>query len=123
MLYSSINAYTPLQRSRIFDADVIFASVDNIVKTKPRTRLFHPRGFDVEKWLFSQDQADLPFLILNDIYDALGEDQRLKMLYSASDVVNDYEAHTIALNLRIQIKGYDDRTFQRQLTITRVPGP
>lgn len=123
MIYSNVNAYTPLVRSRIYDADVIFASVDNILKTPPRTRLFHPLGLDLEKWLFTIDQQDVPYLILNDVYDALREDGRLTMLYNASDVANDFEGHSITLNLQIQIKGYDNRAFQRQLTITKVPAP
>lgn len=122
MLYSTVNAYTPLTASRIYDADVIFASVDNILKTPPRTRLFHPRGFDPEKWLFSTDTYDRPFLILNDIYDALHEDPRLTMVYSASDAVNDFENYTISLRLRIKIKGYGNKKFDRQLTLVKVPG-
>lgn len=120
-IYSSVNAYTPLVRSRIFDADVVFASVDNILKTPPRTRLFRPIGFDPEKWLFSMDSQNLPFVILNDIYDALAQDSRLTMLYSGNDVVNNFEANEIALNLRIRIKGFEDQNFNRQLTITRTP--
>lgn len=122
MLYSNINAYTPLTAPRIYDADVIFASVDNMLKTRPRTRLFHPRGFDPERWLFTQDQEDLPFLILNDVYDTLLEDGRLTLIYNANDVTNDYDAHTISLRLSIKIKGFDGQNFQRALAIAKVPG-
>lgn len=116
-LYSNVNAYTPQKESRLFDADVIFASVDNILRTPPRTRLFHPGGFDPERWLFSMETDVLGVVILNDIHAAMSADPRLSMLYNASDVVTDYERHSVSLDLRIVIPGFGDRIYLRQATL------
>lgn len=118
-IYSSPNAYTPLLSSRLYDADVVFASMDKRLNTPPRTRLFRPAGFDPEKWLFRRDLKNLPAAILADVYNQLVGDTRLTVLYGQSTAEDDPVENTIRISPKVAIKGLDGQTFRRTLTIAK----
>jgi hypothetical protein len=107
-VYSGVNAYSPLVRSRLFDADVIFASLDNILKTPPRTRLFRPAGFDPEDYLF-------------EMINAVGQDTRMQMLFRATATAEDTQNNTLQATLAIRVKGLTEETFYRTITINMRP--
>lgn len=111
-LYSDLNRKDAKTRSRVLDFDAVLHSVENILSTPPRQRLFRPEGVDLESLLFELDVATA-WKVKNLIFKALTEDTRITMLYNQTQVIPDPDNHVFKVIARFKVKGFEDRVLTK----------
>lgn len=117
-LYSDVNKRNPLVKSRVTDLEAIHASIDNIINTPSRQRLFRPAGIDFDDLIFELD-TDISFQIKNRIYQAFQQDPRVRLLYDQTEVYPEEEddRHVYIVHLRFQVLGFGEQIFSRSGSI------
>lgn len=111
-LYSDLNRKNAKTVSRVLDFDAVLHSVENILNTPPRQRLFRPEGVDLENLIFTLD-VNTAWRVKNLVFKALQEDERVQLLYNQTQVIPDPDNHVFQIIARFKIKGFEDRVLTK----------
>ena len=111
-IYSDLNRKDARLRSRVLDFDAVLHSVENILSTPPRQRLFRPEGVNIEGLLWELD-VETAWKVKNLIFNALQEDPRIKLLYNQTEVIPDPDNHVFKVIARFQVKGFENRVLTK----------
>lgn len=115
-LYSDVNRVNPRTNSRVFDFTSVQHSLDNILRTPKRQRLFYPWGTTLDPLLFSLDIATL-YRVQNVVFEALTQDPRVVLLYNQIQVFDDPTNNTVTVIASFGIQGLAGQTFTKTWTV------
>ena len=115
-IYSDVNVRNPRAQSRVFDFDSVQQSLDNLVRTPSRQRLFYPWGSTFDHLLFSLDVATL-YRIQNTVFEALTRDSRVTLPYNQTYVIPQPQDHIFTVGAHFSIKGLLGQTFTKQWSL------
>jgi len=121
-LYSDLNQYNPIYKSKLVDIPAVYQSIHNILVTRKGERLFNPEfGTDLEETLFElmdNITAEKLFVRLTESIERW--EPRVIIQYSESSVIPDYDTNTYYLNLVFTVKGYGLTKYQYEGEFTGV---
>lgn len=105
VLYRDVNQ--SLDTNYMTDADAVFQSILNILRTKKRTRLFNSEfGSRVEELLFEPMDVTTELAIYAEVVDSIKQwEPRAILDEGKSNVVADYENHVYWVDLVFRVKG------------------
>ena len=104
----------------LYNIDVIFQSIQNILTTPKGTRAFLPEfGCDLEQYLFELDTDVVRELILTEIFEAINKwEPRVKMIYNLSDVdAENKDEHIFKIKVIFKVIGLNKERFKFSMKI------
>jgi len=109
-LYSDLNQTNPTTQPVLTGVDAIYQSIDNILSTPTRTRLFNmPFATDIEALLFDPMDETTVAKIYDSVIEAILKwDSRVGINYSQSQVIPVYEDNRYDILLIFKISGIED---------------
>lgn len=119
--YSDLNHQDPLNDTKIFDLESIYQSLDNIIHTQPKERLFLPDfGCDLMQYLFSPMTALNSFNIKNTVAGAVEKwEPRVSVNRSLSKVITSPDTHEVTLEVVFAIKGKTETEYVYQTNLEK----
>lgn len=104
-VYSDINKYTPLEKSRITNEASIANSIKNILNIKDKEILFDFSNQNVASFLFKNYTEANAFALRNHIIESLAKESRISLNLRETDVVLDPSNNFYSIYIKYDIKG------------------
>jgi phage baseplate assembly protein W len=115
-IYSDVSRVDPRNHPMVFDLDSIQQSLDMIVRTPARQRLFYPWGQTFDNILFSLDFQTL-YRVQTVVFEALLRDPRVTLSYNNVSVISDPQNHTFTVTAWFNVKGLSGQQFRKVWTV------
>lgn len=120
-IYSDLNHVDPKFSPKTYDAEAVFQSLDNIIFTRKKERLFNPEfGSDIEEMLFELDDDIAEFEAYNKLIRAIKRwDDRIILIFPHTSVKRDPDNHIMYITIVFKIRGMEETvyTYQRELNV------
>lgn len=122
-LYSDVDKES-MKAGLVYDVSSIKRSIDTILETNIRERLFNPEfGSRLEELLFEQINEDTAFSILVHLFNTISRwEPRVRLIQSLSRVTPNLDYHTYEVTIAYQIIGLEDQTFEYSGYLNPVSG-
>jgi phage baseplate assembly protein W len=115
-VYSDVNRVSPRTQPLVFDLESVKQSLDIILRTPKRQRLFYPWGQTLENILFSLDVQTL-YRLRNVVFSALTQDPRVTLPYNNITLDAQPQQKTFTVTALFGIKGLTGQQFQQVWSI------
>lgn len=105
--YSDINQYEPTEDPKVYELESIYQSIDNIIYTQKKQRLFLPEfGTDLMQYLFEPMTKLTVFSIKNEIIQAVSKwEPRVRLIRQLSNVKESEDFHSVDVFLVFEVVG------------------
>jgi hypothetical protein len=112
-LYKDINQFTPTVNPYAIDANAVFQSVINVVRTAFMEIPFSPKGVDLELYLFElYDQSEADTILIRLTSAIEGEEDRVAIDTTQSSIRFVEDRKALEISLVFEIEGIDNQKFE-----------
>ena len=103
-IYSDLNKFTPLQKSRVINSESIKNSIRNILNIKDKEEMFNFSNQRVPSFIFKTYTFANAFALRNHIIDVLSREPRISVSIKETNVLADITNQTYSITVKYTIK-------------------
>jgi len=113
-LYSDLNQYDPTSKAVLEDEEAVFQALNNLLEIYIFQRIFEPEiGNQLQDMLMEPLDGTSAKQILRIILQLVNEfEPRVKLVYSKTKIVPDYDNNTYDITLAFRIKGLGETVYE-----------